>query len=205
MAALSKMTVAASAASACYLAAPPLLAVAPGTSQGLPASTLRGTGTTKFSSAPAAEFGGVPAVCVGAAAALAAAGLARVQGRSGKAASALRAEPVTAAAAAVATSKAAAAAKAATKTGAAVAAAAGAGSLTKGGKEGVAGTEAPKPSFDPAVALGAMPPLGYFDPAGFCKRKATSRVPSILYREFHSTRGYCENCWQRWVRWSSTT
>merc|ERR1719215_2099101 len=81
----------------------------------------------------------------------------------------LRAEPVSAAAAVAAAAKAASAAKAATKTGAAVAAAAGAGSLTKGGKEGVAGTEAPKPSFDPASQLGAMPPLGYFDPAGFSK------------------------------------
>merc|ERR1719150_693644 len=44
------------------------------------------------------------------------------------------------------------------------------GSLTKGGKEGVAGTATPKPSFDPAVQIGAMPPLGYFDPAGFCKK-----------------------------------
>merc|ERR1719215_2436247 len=82
----------------------------------------------------------------------------------------LRAEPVSAAAAAAAAAKAASAAKAATKTGAAIAAAAGAGSLTKGGKEGVAGTATPKPSFDPAVQLGAMPPLGYFDPAGFCKK-----------------------------------
>merc|ERR1712203_763189 len=60
--------------------------------------------------------------------------------------------------------------KAATKTAAAIGAAAGAGSLTKGGSEGVAGTDKPKPSFDPAVQLGAMPPLGYFDPAGFCKK-----------------------------------
>merc|ERR1719215_854304 len=82
----------------------------------------------------------------------------------------LRAEPVSTAAAVAAAAKAASAAKAATKTGAAVAAAAGAGSLTKGGKEGVAGTDTPKPSFDPAVQLGAMPPLGYFDPAGFCKK-----------------------------------
>merc|ERR1719215_1503549 len=82
----------------------------------------------------------------------------------------LRAEPVSAAAAAAAAAKAASAAKAATKTGAAVAAAAGAGSLTKGGKEGVAGTDAPKPDFDPAVQVGAMPPLGYFDPAGFSKK-----------------------------------
>merc|ERR1712039_1115740 len=30
--------------------------------------------------------------------------------------------------------------------------------------------ETPKPSFDPAEQLGAMAPLGYFDPAGFCKK-----------------------------------
>jgi len=28
----------------------------------------------------------------------------------------------------------------------------------------------PKSSFDPAVQVGAMPPLGYFDPAGFSKK-----------------------------------
>jgi len=82
----------------------------------------------------------------------------------------LRAEPMSAGVAAAAAAKAASAAKAATKTGAAVAAAAGAGSLTQGGKEGVAGTRAPTPSFDPAIQLGAMPPLGYFDPAGFSKK-----------------------------------
>merc|ERR1719229_1508806 len=71
----------------------------------------------------------------------------------------LRAEPVSAGAA-----------KAATKTATAVAGAAAAGSLTKGGKEGVAGTEKPSPTFDPAVQLGAMAPLGYFDPAGFSKK-----------------------------------
>merc|ERR1719229_1440871 len=92
------------------------------------------------------------------------------QGRNGRVASALCAEPVTAAAATLAASKAGAAAKAATKTGAAVAAAAGLGSLTKGGKEGVAGTDTPKPSFNPAVQMGAMAPMGYFDPAGFCKK-----------------------------------
>ena len=46
---------------------------------------------------------------------------------------------------------------------------------------------------------------GVLRPGRLLQKKATSRVPSILYREFHSTRGYCENCWQRWVRWSSTT
>merc|ERR1740121_1527528 len=67
--------------------------------------------------------------------------------RGRKAASALRGEPISAAAAAAAAAKAAA-----------------------GGKEGVAGTEKPTPSFDPAVQIGAMPPLGYFDPAGFSKK-----------------------------------
>merc|ERR1712232_1208264 len=28
----------------------------------------------------------------------------------------------------------------------------------------------PSPSFDPSGEVGAMPPLGYFDPAGFCKK-----------------------------------
>merc|ERR1712060_829633 len=35
---------------------------------------------------------------------------------------------------------------------------------------GVAGTATVSPTFDPAVQLGAMAPLGYFDPAGFCKK-----------------------------------
>merc|ERR1711972_700841 len=35
---------------------------------------------------------------------------------------------------------------------------------------GIAGTEKPKPSFDPATQIGAMAPLGYFDPAGFSKK-----------------------------------
>jgi len=85
-------------------------------------------------------------------------------------ASPLRAEPVSTAAAAAAAAKAAAAGKAATKVGAAVGAAAGVGAATKGGTEGVAGTDKPKPDFDPAVQIGAMAPLGYFDPAGFCKK-----------------------------------
>lgn len=80
-----------------------------------------------------------------------------------------RVEPVSAAAAAVAATKAAGAAKAATQTGAAVAGAAAAGGLTKGGREGVAGTATPSPSFNPALQIGATAPLGYFDPAGFCK------------------------------------
>jgi len=170
MPALPKMTVVASAAGACYLAAAPLFAVGPSSARSPQTNPMRGTGIAERSTASAADFGAAPAACVGVAA-FAAAGLARAQGRNKKAAPALRAEPVSAAAAAaVAATKAGAAAKAATKTGAAVAAAAGAGSLTKGGKEGVAGTETPKASFDPAVQLGAMPPLGYFDPAGFCKK-----------------------------------
>merc|ERR1719229_1587258 len=80
------------------------------------------------------------------------------------------AEPVSAAAAAAAAAKVATAGKAATKTAAAVGAAAGIGSLTKGGKEGVAGTAQVSASFDPAVQLGAMAPLNYWDPAGFCKK-----------------------------------
>merc|ERR1719320_1335644 len=85
-------------------------------------------------------------------------------------ASPLRAEPVSTAAAAAAAAKAAVAGKAATKTAAAIGAAAGTGAMTKGGPDGVAGTDKPKPDFDPAVQIGAMAPLGYFDPAGFCKK-----------------------------------
>merc|ERR1719226_276 len=39
-----------------------------------------------------------------------------------------------------------------------------------GGKQGAGGTDNPLASFDPAVQIGAMAPLGYFDPAGFCKK-----------------------------------
>lgn len=96
-----------------------------------------------------------------------------------------RAEPITAAAGAAAAAaaakgagaaaaagaaKAAAAAKAATETAAAVTGAAGAGSLSKGGVEGVAGTSKPRPQFDPATEVGATAPLGFFDPAGFSKK-----------------------------------
>ena len=101
-------------------------------------------------------------------------------------ASPLRAEPVSAAAAAAAAAKdrsrerrasgrcafqlltgpwqAAAAAKGATATTSAVAGASGAGSLSKG--DGVAGKKGPSPSFDPSTQIGAMAPLGFFDPAG---------------------------------------
>jgi len=91
-------------------------------------------------------------------------------------ASPLRAEPVSAAAAAAA-GKAAAAAAA---KGAAGAKAAAAGAKTVGATTAAgAGTgksvtgegekPAPEPSFDPATELGVTQPLGYFDPAGFCK------------------------------------
>ena len=66
------------------------------------------------------------------------------------------------------THKAAAAAKGATATTSAVAGTAGAGSLSKG--EGVAGKKGPSPSFDPSTQIGAMAPLGFFDPAGFSKK-----------------------------------
>jgi len=88
-------------------------------------------------------------------------------------ASPLRAEPASAAAAAAAAAKAvaaaktASAAKAATDTAAAVAGSAGAGALSKGDGEAVAGKVPPKASFDPAKEIGAMEPLGFFDPAGF--------------------------------------
>lgn len=45
---------------------------------------------------------------------------------------------------------------------------AGAGSLSKG--EGVVGKKGPSPSFDPSTQIGAMAPLGFFDPAGFAKK-----------------------------------
>lgn len=38
--------------------------------------------------------------------------------------------------------------------------------MTKGVKEGVAGAPTVSPSFDPAVQVGAMAPLGFFDPLG---------------------------------------
>ena len=60
--------------------------------------------------------------------------------------------------------QAAAAAKGATATTSAVAGTAGAGSLSKG--DGVAGKKGPSPAFDPSTQIGAMAPLGFFDPAG---------------------------------------
>ena len=86
-------------------------------------------------------------------------------------ASPLRAEPASAAAAAAAAAKAAAvakgaaAAKGATATGSAVAGSAGVGSLKE---KGVSGKGSPE--FDPSTQIGAMAPLGFFDPAGFCKK-----------------------------------
>ena len=87
---------------------------------------------------------------------------------AGRSRMARRAEPVSAAAATAAAAKAAAAAKGATATTSAVAGSAGVGSLKKG--EGVAGKGSGGSSFDPATQIGAMAPLGYFDPAGFCKK-----------------------------------
>merc|ERR1719198_1529495 len=42
--------------------------------------------------------------------------------------------------------------------------------MTKGVKEGVAGSATASPSFDPAMQVGAMAPLGFFDPLGFSKK-----------------------------------
>lgn len=78
--------------------------------------------------------------------------------------SARHALPAGAAAAAAA----AAAIKGATTTAAAVAAVAGTGSLTKG--SGVASVRQVAVDFDPAAQIGVTAPLGFFDPAGFCKR-----------------------------------
>jgi hypothetical protein len=78
--------------------------------------------------------------------------------------SSLKALPAGAAAAAAA----AAAIKGATTTTAAVAAAAGTGSLTKGG--GVASVDQVSEDFAPSLQIGVTAPLGFFDPAGFCKK-----------------------------------
>ena len=40
----------------------------------------------------------------------------------------------------------------------------------KKGEETVAGKGGGSSSFDPATQIGAMAPLGFFDPAGFCKK-----------------------------------
>lgn len=77
-----------------------------------------------------------------------------------------RAEPLSVAA--VATVAKAATAKAATKTVGAVAGAAAVGGLAQEGS--VAGTDKPSSQFDPAKQIGVTAPLGYFDPAGFCKK-----------------------------------
>jgi len=93
-------------------------------------------------------------------------------------ASPLRAEPVSAAAAAAAAKAGAAAAGAGKAAAGAKAAAAGAktvGATTAAGAgtgKSVAGEgeqPEPSPSFDPATEVGITQPLGYFDPAGFCK------------------------------------
>jgi len=80
-----------------------------------------------------------------------------------------RAEPISAGAAAAVAAKAAGVAKA---TAAAGAKAAGVGTgVAAGTGKSIQGNEdvEPEPSFDPSKEIGAMPPLGYFDPAGFCK------------------------------------
>jgi len=80
-----------------------------------------------------------------------------------------RAEPVSAAAAAAAAAKGAAAAKAASAAGAK--AASGAVGIGAGTGKSVKGGDAPQDyTFDPSVQVGAMAPLGFFDPAGFCKK-----------------------------------
>jgi len=80
----------------------------------------------------------------------------------------LRAEPVSAAAAAAAASKVLAGAKAATGTAAAVGTTGSSKLETDGPPFG------PGP-FDPAKQIGALPPLGYWDPAGFTKDEASFR------------------------------
>eukprot|EP00931_Biecheleriopsis_adriatica_P063661 TRINITY_DN38595_c0_g1_i1.p1 TRINITY_DN38595_c0_g1~~TRINITY_DN38595_c0_g1_i1.p1 ORF type:complete len:321 (+),score=60.43 TRINITY_DN38595_c0_g1_i1:78-965(+) len=99
-----------------------------------------------------------------------------------------RAEPVSTAAAAAVAAKAAAAAKGAKATASAVVSSAGMETLTKGGvpgsqasKEQVRNTDtliwrsSDRPDFDPTVQVGAMVPLGYFDPASFCEKGDESR------------------------------
>jgi len=80
----------------------------------------------------------------------------------------LRAEPVSAAAAAAATVKAVAGAKAASATAATVA------TTSKGEAVTDELPFGPGP-FDPAKQVGAMAPLGYWDPAGFTKDEASFR------------------------------
>jgi len=81
-----------------------------------------------------------------------------------------RAEPASAAAAAAA-AKAASAAGAKAAAGAGAKAAGAATGVAAGTGKSIAGNEEvePEPQFDPSKEIGAMPPLGYFDPAGFCK------------------------------------
>mmetsp|Transcript_132553 Transcript_132553/g.369548 ORF Transcript_132553/g.369548 Transcript_132553/m.369548 type:complete len:303 (-) Transcript_132553:301-1209(-) len=134
-----------------------------------PLPALRGaTATVPAGSAEAGSVaGGAAAVGLAVAAALA---TISVKGRT-----ALRAEPVSAAAAAAAAAAAkSAAATGATKTAAAVAGSAGTGSLKQAADQAGEGGS-PKGSgsggsgFNPANMIGVTEPLGYFDPAGFCK------------------------------------
>lgn len=116
--------------------------------------------------------------CAPAAAALAGLGWLAAEASRGRR-TARRAEPVSTAAAAAAAGKAAAGAaagaKAAAAKGAVDAGAATVGSATLGSmsgkvKEGVASSDSPKADFDPAMQVGALPPLGFWDPAGFSKK-----------------------------------
>lgn len=80
----------------------------------------------------------------------------------------MKAEPVSAAAAAAAAAKGAGAVKAAVAGAKATGASVGTGAAL--GKEPDAAPGAEKPDFDPAAQIGVTQPLGFFDPAGFCKK-----------------------------------
>jgi len=69
----------------------------------------------------------------------------------------------------------AAAAAGAAKTAGAVAGSAGAGSLATDGGKGAGASAGTRTSWDPASQIGAQPPLGYFDPAGFTTNESTFR------------------------------
>ena len=71
-----------------------------------------------------------------------------------------------------------------------MAGASGAGSLSKG--DGVAGKKGPSPAFDPSTQIGAMAPLGFFDPAGQELQLAVeslSRIPAAFYLAGFSKKG----------------
>lgn len=122
------------------------------------------------------------------------------------------AEPVSAAAAAAAVAtaakaagvaKAAAAAKAAStaasaklaagQTGAAVAAGGGAGRVVKG-EEAIGGLSSPSADFNVENQIGAMPPLGFFDPVGFCKDNNQSEFRKLRAAEIKHGRVAMMSC-----------